>query len=403
MIINNASKRILFSYMLGKDAGGSDTCLYLLLKNLDQTKYDPYLLYRDSSSLVEDLRVKGIKLIEIPHKIKAKLHLKLIKNSEEINQSIPKVSPLKLFLKRTGYFGLLLSNLKNTIKNLPEIFTYISIITKNKIDIVHTNHYLAGDRSMLIAAIILRKKVVSHNRGLYKPDVVDRFISKYVDQIVNMSNFSKSVYVENGVGEEKCKTIYDGIDTEKFKSLKNENDKMIVGCIGRIEKWKGQQVLVDAAEIIVKIYPDIKFLLIGTGDNEIEIKNKVKAKNLEKYFEFTGHITNVIDHIERCTIIAHTSIVPEPFGMVIIEAMSLEKIVIATNFGGPVEIIDNGSDGFLIPHENPQRLAEIIINLTKDLDLQEQIRKNAREKILTKFDVKLYAKQIEKLYQELTT
>ena len=83
------------------------------------------------------------------------------------------------------------------------------------------------------------------------------------------------------------------------------------------------------------------------------IRKKVKNDNLEKCFEFTGHITNVNDYINQSTIIVHTSIEPEPFGMVIIEAMALEKPVIATSIGGPLEIISNEVDGFLVPPENP--------------------------------------------------
>ena len=147
--------------------------------------------------------------------------------------------------------------------------------------------------------------------------------------------------------------------------LSDENDKIIIGCIGRIEIWKGQQVLVEAASTIIKTIPEVKFLFVGTGDNEEELKIDVRNKGLEKYCIFTGHITNVKDYIEKCTIIVHTSIEPEPFGMVIIEAMALEKPVIATNIGGPIEIIDNEKDGFLIPPQNPSILAEYILKLLK--------------------------------------
>ncbi len=396
-------KRILFYYMLGRTAGGSDTCLFLLLKNIDQSRFEPHLLYRDNSPLLEELKGIGIKTIPIPNKIRARLHRQLVKNADAINQPNKNTSLLNSLLKKFGNFGSLLSSLKDVIKKLPETFKYAIIIIKNKIDIVHTNHYLTGDRPMLLAAIILRKKVISHNRGLYGPDLIDRFLSKYIDQIISMSDFSTSVYVKGGVEEAKCKTIYDGIDVLKYNPSNIKSEKITVGCIGRIEKWKGQQVLVEAAEIIVKTISNIKFLLVGDGDNENELKNQIKSKGLEKYFEFTGHVKNVMDYMNQSTIIVHTSIEPEPFGMVIIEAMALEKPVIATSIGGPLEIIDNELDGLLIPPQNPSILAENIIRLIKDNHFRMQIGKKAREKVISKFNVRDYAKQIEMVYAKIAS
>jgi len=255
---------------------------------------------------------------------------------------------------------------------------------------------------MLLAAIILKKKVISHNRGLYGPDIIDRFLSKYIDQIVSMSDFSTSVYVKGGIPETRSKTIYDGIDLEKFIPSATESEKIIISCVGRFEKWKGQQVLVEAAITIVKELPDIKFLFVGTGDNENNIRIQVNNNDLEKYFEFTGHVTNVKDYMEKSTIIVHTSIEPEPFGMVIIEAMALEKPVIATNFGGPLEIIDHEINGFLIPPNSPTILAEYILRLVKNSDLRKQIGKKAREKVIKKFDVRDYVKHIEEVYEEVS-
>ena len=392
MKTESRKKRILFHYMIGGTAGGSDSCLFLLLKYLDLSKYEPYLLYNKKSAFVQELKDIGINLIPFSKRIQ------LDTRSQSKNTAL-RNSRTK---KKSGKLKLLLGSLKNLIKRMPEIIKLAGIIIENRIDIVHTNHYLTGDRSMLLASIFLRKKIVSHNRGLYSPDLFDRYISKYIDRMVCMSDFSKSVYVKNGVSEAKCKTIYDGIDVVEFISSEKESKTILIGCIGRLEKWKGQQVLVEAAEALVKTIPEIKFLFVGDGGNEDELKNKVKSNGLEKYFEFTGHVTNVKDYMDKCTIIVHTSIEPEPFGMVIIEAMALEKPVIATNFGGPIEIIDNEKDGFLIPPQNPELLAESILKLIENPSLRKQMGKKAREKVIAKFNVRDYTKQIELVYEEIS-
>jgi glycosyltransferase involved in cell wall biosynthesis len=392
MNIQFKKRRILFYCMQGLISGGSDTCLYYLLTQLDQSKNEPYLLYENESILVKKLRKIGVKTIPL-------------KKKKTSLQPPPKTTAVVIKLKNNNpnELRLFASSLKSLIKKIPFTIELMRIILKNRIDIVHTNHFLTADRPMLLASILTRKRIVSHNRGLYSPDIIDVYISKYIDQIISMSDFSTSVYVKGGVLEAKCKTIYDGINPEEFKSSVTASTSVTVGCFGRLETWKGQQVLIEAAETIIKSVPDVKFLIVGDGSNELELKIQVNAKGLQNYFEFTGGVTNVKDYMDKCTLIVHTSIEPEPFGMVIIEAMALEKPVIATNFGGPLEIIENEIDGILIPPQNPSILAENIIKLIKNPSLRRQIGKEARRKVITKFDVKTYTRQIERVYEDISS
>ena len=394
-------KRILYHCIIGGAAGGSDTCLFLLVKYLDQTKYEPMINYMDKSFLTDELEKLSFKLIPLSNESNTTSQPDTNFKIERDNPAPQNLMFFKRLLLKFGNFGLLLINIKYIIKKMPETIKYAFIILRNRIDIVHANHYLTGDRSMILAAIILRRKVVSHNRGYYSPELVDKYLSKFIDQILCMSDFSKSVYTKSGIEESKCKTIYDGIDPESYRPSTAINEEIVIGCFGRLEVWKGQQVLVDAAEIIVKKIPEIKFQFVGYGENMDNIVNQVKTKNLEKYFDFTGHISNVKDYMEKCTVVVHTSIEPEPFGMVIIEAMALEKPVIATNIGGPLEIIENNKDGFLIPPSQPRFLAENILKLVENKELRESIGKNARQKVINKFNVRNYVKEIEKIYDEI--
>ncbi|MBK7105260.1 MAG: glycosyltransferase [Ignavibacteriae bacterium] len=390
--MSERKKKILYYLMQGGSAGGSDTCLYLLIKFLDKTKYEPILLYKERSKFVDELEKLNVTLIPVPIKERKK-------NSKQTNATNTKQIT---FANNPSNLRIILSSIKHLVKRVPDIINLIKVIKDYNIDIVHANHYLTGDRSVLVASLLTKVKTISHNRGLYPPDPIDRIIAKKLDCIINMSDFSKSVYTKNGVSEEKCITIYDGIDTEEFKPNANESDEIIVGCFGRLEKWKGQQTLINAAELIVKSCINIKFIIVGNGPDEQDLKTSVKRKKLEDYFEFTGHITNVVEYMNKCTIIVHTSIEPEPFGMVITEAMALEKPVIATKIGGPIEIINDQEDGFLVTPQNPIELANVVINLSKENYLRHSIGLKARKKVLEKFDVKNYARKIAEIYEEIT-
>lgn len=384
--MSNRKIRVLFHYMIGGTAGGSDTCLYLLLKYLDQSKHEIFLLYKDRSKFVDDLESKGINLIQIYNETK--------KTDIRGNDDI-------IILKRSGKLRTFVGGLKRLYSNRNKIKLVMDIIDEYKIDVVHGNHYLRGDRYALIAALLKRKVVVSHNRGLYPPDIIDRLVAKKIDAMICMSNFSKNVYTDNGISDKNCKTIYDGIEIDDKNEKVEETDLIRIGCYGRLEGWKGQKTLVDAVELIVKKYNNLIVYLVGNGPSEDELKERVREKGLEKHIEFTGHITNVKEHMNSCSIIVHTSIEPEPFGMVITEAMALGKPVIATNFGGPVEIIENERSGFLIPSNDPNILSEKIINLMENKEQRQKIGEGATERVREKFDVRKYARLIENEYQEL--
>ena len=99
-------KRILYHYMLGREAGGSDTCLFLLLKFFNQSKYEPLLLYRDKSRLLEELEAIGIKTIPIPEKIRNQLHKRLKKNAEALKKPATKTGLKKSIINRLGEFWI---------------------------------------------------------------------------------------------------------------------------------------------------------------------------------------------------------------------------------------------------------------------------------------------------------
>ena len=107
------------------------------------------------------------------------------------------------------------------------------------------------------------------------------------------------------------------------------------------------------------------------------------------------------DVIFNFHILVHTSVLPEPFGRVILEGMILRKPVIATNQGGPLEIIENGISGILIPPEDPKSLADNISFLFENKNISNIMGENARRRIEEKFNIIKTVKKIEELYSSL--
>ena len=124
--------------------------------------------------------------------------------------------------------------------------------------------------------------------------------------------------------------------------------EVLFGVFGRLQRWKGQDVFVEAAAEVARRHPQARFAIVGGSVFGLEpeflegLKRRVAELNLVDRLVFTGFRKDVAALMAACDVVCHTSRVPEPFGLVVIEAMMLGRPVIATRGGGPSEIIDSG-------------------------------------------------------------
>jgi glycosyltransferase involved in cell wall biosynthesis len=377
-------KRVLFYYMRGVIDGGSDHSLFYHLANLDKNKFEPVVLYRDEGYFIESLRGKNIKVIK--HKFFARIdqntHNKLYYS--KLYNSIPGSKTILFFFR-----------------SFIEIVVIINVILKYKINILHLNHSVRSDKVAAISGIILRKKIFVHSRAGIRISKFEKFLLNYIEKIICISDYTRNQHILLGVNPSKCITIYNGLDTSIFQKVKNESStrEITIGFVGRMEKWKGLNILLRSIELILKQYEDIEVLIVGDGDERRNLENLTKKLQLSKNVKFLGKVTNMIDIYSSIDIFAHTSVKPEPFGRVVIEAMASGLPVISTNIGGPKEIITNEYDGFLIEPGKPEILAQRIIELIRDHKIRTQIGNAASETIRKKFNISITTQKIEELYE----
>lgn len=175
---------------------------------------------------------------------------------------------------------------------------------------------------------------------------------------------------------------------------------------GRINRWKGQKVFVDAAAIVHEHYPDVMFEIAGSvykGEEYLkeDLQAYIVEKGLENIVLLLGHIDNMDNFYKNLDLFILPSIQPEPFGLVVIEAMEFCIPVIATNHGGPVEIIDNKKDGYLVEPFNSEELASTIEKLMLSPKEREKIGIKGRNKKRKMFSIKTMIKSTESVLDEV--
>jgi glycosyltransferase involved in cell wall biosynthesis len=182
-------------------------------------------------------------------------------------------------------------------------------------------------------------------------------------------------------------------------------DAPVVTIPGRLQSWKGQDVFLRAAARVADAIPQARFVVLGGAlygwDQEFAARLPRLAASLgiAGRVAFTGHRDDALAVVAGSDIVAHCSTSPEPFGMVVIEAMALGRPVIASNTGGPPEIIDDGETGLLIPPGQPGPLAEAIVGLLRDDRRRRAIAEAGREVARQQFSAETMTRTLAAVYQ----
>jgi glycosyltransferase involved in cell wall biosynthesis len=323
------------------------------------------------------------------------------------------------------------SNIKN-ISIIPvlkylDVFTALKIktILKQKIDIIHVHQSKDLSTAILLKKLLKTPKVVYSQQmdSRYdKKDLFHKWIYKNLDQVVCMTDSMRMNHLEHTpVKELKISTIYNGIDLKRFSSISSidrsdllkqnniEPGRIIIGTVGRLDSLKNQELLIDAAAILIKDKKlDLHILIIGNETDSItgkgykqKLVDRSRKYDIEKFISFISFTKNIEIYFDIMDIF----VLPtnkESFGYVLIEAMSKGKPVLATNQGGPKEIIDDGKNGFLFEPKNVVDLSEKLFLLINDQELRLNMSKESIKIAQEKFDINVTIDNYLKLFNQIT-
>ena len=303
----------------------------------------------------------------------------------------------KLHLKRNKFFPI-----------IPAL-KLAKFIDEHEIDMVHF-HWTRDIATVVLAKTLSKRKPkIMQTRNMtmtrFKDDVYHKWLYENVDTMHAVTHQVKE-QLERFIPQEvrpKVEVVYMGTDepneqgirVEELREFYNLGNSFVVGIVGRIEEGKGQYLVLEAIEKLKEL--DIKALIVGHTMDEVylgSLKQKVKDLNIEDKIVFTGFTKEVNAHMSLCdAMVLGTK--QETFGLVVIEAMVNKVTVIATNKGGPLEIIDDGENGLLFDRTS-EDLAFKISLLYNDKDLKEKLSFMGYEKVKEKFNA---GRQLEKLFK----
>lgn len=178
------------------------------------------------------------------------------------------------------------------------------------------------------------------------------------------------------------------------------HDDVVFGVFGRLQRWKGQDVFVSAAIEVARARPGSRFVVVGGSVFGLEpeffasLQRRVREQRLDGRITFTGFRSDVPRLMAACDVVCHTSRVPEPFGLVVIEAMMLGRPVIATRGGGPSEVIASDEIGVLVTPDDPSALASAMIKLCDDRARRDALGAASAVHVRANFGIERMAREL---------
>jgi len=371
--------------------GGSFFSLFYLVSRLDRSRYRPLVVFRADNPIIPDFHGAGVETRVIPAR-----------------PAVILPTPIGRIIAKAGNFlrGFAL-----------EPWSLARMMRREGIDLVHLNNSITRNHVWMIAARMARIPCVTHERGIN-----DTYLRRALtlgcglDAVICISDAVRENFSKLGVRGLKLVTIPNALDPDGLHVRREpaqvrleyglSPERPLVGMVGNIKHWKGQEVLVRALSTLRDRFPDLACLLIGdtpkdSADYGRHIRELVKHLGLADRVIITGYRKDVADHVNAVQVLVHASILPEPFGRVLLEGMALRKPLVASDGGAVPEIVVDGVTGLLFRTGDSSHLAQCLERMLEDPDMASRMGDAGYRRLVDHFSTHRNVSATQQLYDRI--
>lgn len=294
---------------------------------------------------------------------------------------------------------------------------YIAFLRRNRIALVHLNNSITRQHEWICAAFLARIPCVVSERGInQRYTVLDRTWARRLSLIVPVSCWIMDHMIQRGVAPDNIRALYDGLDVSKIKIARSaevllatygvQPHQPVVGIVGNIREWKGQETVVRALIEVVKAYPNVVCFFVGAATAvdklyQDRLNALIRQAGIEGNVRFTGYQPDPASFVNIMKLVIHASVLPEPFGMVLLEGMAQRKAVIGSRAGGVIEIVVEGETGYTFPPGDSATLSAKIIELLDKPDQAAEMGEKGYKRLMSSFTLQHYMDEIHTAYSAI--
>ncbi len=289
------------------------------------------------------------------------------------------------------------------------------LLVTQHIDILHCHQYTPFCYGVL-AAVGTRTKVIFTEHGRFYPDrftwkrrIVNQLLSRITDKMTTISAATRDALVSfEWFARGKIEVIYNGVNplapieggAHVRKRLGISDDALVLGTLSRLDSIKNQRMMLLALHRLRESVPHAVLLLAGDGPERHALVELTAELGLQRHVFFAGFISDIADHLDSMDIFLLTSF-SEGTSMTLLEAMSLQKPIVATRVGGNIEVIDDQKTGVLIESDDTDALVAAVERLVGDCRLSEALGEQAQHVFHARFSLQHMVLNYEQLYDSL--
>lgn len=365
--------RILYIPSASAIIRGSAKDLLNILENIDRSTFEPVVLSPDKGDLFCKLR--GLK-------IRSKI-LKL---------------PSWRKLKGIPFW-------------IPRVYQLYKFVKSERIDIIHVNDFWFAPFGILVSRAAAIPCIINIREYNDQKKIKQYQVPK-ANRLIAKSKGIKKMLIDFGLPKDRIVTILSGIDLDSIPGYSNNgptgvrlpSDSCIVGTVANVTPVKGLEYFIDALKLIMGKKDSVRGMIVG--DFSVEepyyrsLISRIERYDLSDRFIFTGFKSNVFPYISLMDVFVLSSI-SEALGLVLLEAMAMEKPIVAFRVGGIPEVVKDGESGILIEPNDVQAMADAILYLLSNKEVAYKMGGAGQRIVREKFSLQREITQLEEVYGEL--
>lgn len=368
--------------------GGSHACMHNLIRHMVQSKMTCTVGFLSENIYVQKYRDLGIPVFILPIRNPLKTGNVIVRKTINWYRLEYKAGKyLENYFRREGFDLIVLNN------SIFVSLLFVSVCMK------------------------LHIPVICYERGFAAYTKKHVKASADLDCSIPVSDAVFKHMTSNGFRAKCIERIYDGVDPSAYvventpasikAGLNIPFTSRVIGIIGNIRPWKGQKYFIDAFLELSSEYDDLYGIVAGGWSKEDEgfvdiLKKTVQESRIGHRVLFLGYRRDVPELLSVFDVFVHASTKPEPFGMVILEAMAANKPVVATNLGGPIEILNNGECGILVPPKDGKAIASACRTYLDNSKFRHNIVERAYERLIKNFQINQTVAKSVRVFESLS-
>jgi glycosyltransferase involved in cell wall biosynthesis len=366
---------------------GSTMSLSVLVRRLDRERFEPHVVVAREDQREYVRGVAGLVAERIaPRPRGAERSGKVAALRDLLAVTIPYANALRRFVRRHG------------------------------IRLIHQNN--GFDVAAILAARWTGVPVVAYQRGREWNSSLVRRLAPMATRYIANSQVTRENLLELGIPPAQVNVVYPPVDLERFDpdrpaapalrrpAFRIPADAPCVGIVGQLQAWKGHKLFLRAFAQVLRTVPEVWACIVGAppvgGEAyERELHELAEALGVSHRVVFAGFVGDVPSALQLFDVVVHASIEPEPFGRVIAEAMAMRRPVVASDEGGPREIIEHGRTGLLFARGDDRALADSVVSLLREPARAMRIAEAGYADMRRRFSDTQHARLVEEVYADV--